>query len=75
MAGYFPNTVTKRLTILGDKEILYIEQEMDEVSQRRSFEFLTGEDTPAIVIAMGMNVRLSWRKLRFVRIFRFLKRR
>ena len=53
LAGYFPNTVTKRLTILGDKEILYIEQEMDEVSQRRSFEFLTGEDTPAIVIAHG----------------------
>lgn len=53
LTGYFPNTVAKRLTILGDKEILYIDQEMDEVSQRKSFEFLTGEDTPAIVIAHG----------------------
>ena len=53
LTGYFPNTVAKRLTILGDKEILYIDQEMDEVSQRKSFEFLTGENTPAIVIAHG----------------------
>ena len=39
LSGYFPNTAAKRLAILGDKEIGYIEQEMDEVSQRRSFEF------------------------------------
>lgn len=53
LSGYFPNTAAKRLAILGDKEIGYIEQEMDEVSQRRSFEFITGEDTPAIVICHG----------------------
>ena len=53
LAGYFPDTQTKRLVVLGDKEIGYIVEQMDEISQRRSFEFLTGEKTPCIVIAHG----------------------
>lgn len=53
LAGYFPDTQTERLVILGEKEIGYIEKEMDEVSQRRSFEFLTAKETPAIVICHG----------------------
>ena len=53
LAGYFPDTQTKRLVVLGDKEIGYIEEQMDEISQRRSFEFLTGDNTPCIVIAHG----------------------
>ena len=58
LAGYFPDTQTKRLVVLGDKEIGYIEEQMDEISQRRSFEFLTGDNTPCIVIAHVMNVHL-----------------
>ena len=38
--------------ILGDKEIAYIAT-MSEQSQKRSFDFLTGEETPAIVITRG----------------------
>ena len=53
LAGYFPDTQTKRLVVLGDKEIGYIEEQMDEISQRRSFEFLTGDNTPCIVVAHG----------------------
>lgn len=53
LAGYFPDTQTKRLVVLGDKEIGYIEEQMDEISQRRSFEFLTGDSTPCIVVAHG----------------------
>lgn len=53
LAGYFPDTARKRLIILGAKEIGYISDEMDEVSQRRSFEFLTGTMTPGIVITNG----------------------
>lgn len=50
LAGYFPGTQVKRLVVLGDKEIGYIQSEMDEISQRRAFEYLTGPKTPAIVI-------------------------
>lgn len=50
LAGYFPDTMTKRLVIIGEKESRYIEEEMDQVSQRRAFEFLTSDETPAIVI-------------------------
>ena len=50
LAGYMIGSELKRLVVLGDKEIGYIRNEMDEVLQRRSFEFLTGETTPAILI-------------------------
>ena len=50
LAGYMIGSELKRLVVLGDKEIGYINSEMDEVLQRRSFEFLTGEETPAILI-------------------------
>ena len=50
LAGYMIGSELKRLVVLGDKEIGYIKSQMDEVVQRRSFEFLTGDDTPAILI-------------------------
>lgn len=53
LAGYFPETETERVVVLGIKEIRYINEQMDEVEQRRSFEFLTGDSTPAIVVAHG----------------------
>ena len=34
LAGYFPDSMTKRLVIIGEKESKYIEEEMDQVSQR-----------------------------------------
>lgn len=54
LAGYFPETKTGRVVVLGVKEIRYINEQMDEVDQRRSFEFLTGDSTPCIVIAHGV---------------------
>lgn len=56
LAGYFPDTLTRRLVVIGEKERRYIEEEMDQVSQRRSFEFLTNEETPAIVICHRQTV-------------------
>lgn len=53
LAGYFPGTQVKRLVVLGEKEMGYIHTEMDEISQRRAFEYLTGPKTPAIVISNG----------------------
>lgn len=50
LAGYFFDTIIERLVILGEKEIGYIDENMDEVSQRRSFEFLTNKKTPAIIV-------------------------
>lgn len=52
LAGFFDYSQAKRLVILGDKEIAYIHS-MSEQAQKRSFDFLTGEETPAIVITRG----------------------
>ena len=49
LAGFFDFSQSKRVVILGDKEIAYIET-MDERSQRISFDFITNEVTPAIII-------------------------
>lgn len=56
LAGYFPDTLKRRLVVIGEKESRYIEQEMDQVSQRRSFEFLTNDETPAIIVCHGQPV-------------------
>ncbi len=50
LAGYFDHSQPKRLVILGDKEIAYI-QTMSEHKQRKSFDFITNEKTPAIIIS------------------------
>lgn len=52
LAGFFDYSQTKRLVILGDKEIAYIGS-MSEEAQHRSFDFLTRDETPAIVITRG----------------------
>ena len=52
LAGFFDYSQAKRLVILGDKEIAYIAS-MSEEAQKRSFDFLTRSDTPAIVITRG----------------------
>lgn len=49
LAGYFDYTQHRRIVVLGDKEIEYIKT-MDEMSQIRSFDFLTRDDTPMILI-------------------------
>ena len=49
LTGYFDHTQTKRLVVLGDKEIGYIST-MSEEAQRSSFDFLTNPITPAIII-------------------------
>ena len=50
LAGYFSNSQTKRIVVIGGKEYRYIADEMDEISQRRVFEFITHDDTPCILI-------------------------
>ena len=52
LAGFFDYSQKKRLIILGDKEIAYIIT-MSEAAQKRSFDFLTREETPALVITRG----------------------
>lgn len=49
LAGFFENSQRRRLVVLGDKEIAYI-QTMSAAKQRKSFDFITSEDTPAIII-------------------------
>lgn len=49
LAGYFENSQQKRLVILGDKEIAYIAT-MSVHKQRKSFDFITNEQTPAIIV-------------------------
>lgn len=52
LAGYFENSQLKRLVILGDKEIAYIAT-MSVTKQRKSFDFITNKETPAIIITKG----------------------
>lgn len=69
LAGFFDYSQAKRLVILGDKEIAYIAS-MSEEAQKRSFDFLTRSDTPAIVITRDMNVRTSCANAPSKRTFR-----
>lgn len=50
LAGFFNFSQSKRVVILGDKEMAYITT-MDEVAQCASFDFITNENTPAIIIS------------------------
>lgn len=49
LAGFFEHSQKKRLVILGDKEISYIET-MSDAKQKKSFDFITSEETPALII-------------------------
>ena len=53
LTGYYAHAQRKRLVVLGDREIHYIHNKMDEVEQRKNFEFITSEKTPAIIITNG----------------------
>ncbi|MDF9825211.1 HPr kinase/phosphorylase [Breznakia sp. PF5-3] len=50
LAGFFDYSQPKRIVVLGDKEIEYIKT-MSEEHQHRSFEFITGEETPLLIIS------------------------
>lgn len=52
LAGYFENSQVKRLVILGDKEIAYIET-LSSAKKKRAFEFITNDLTPAIIVTKG----------------------
>lgn len=52
LAGFFENSQLKRMIVLGDKEIAYIST-MSIQRQRKAFDFLTSEATPAIIITKG----------------------
>ncbi|MDD6467336.1 MAG: HPr(Ser) kinase/phosphatase [Erysipelotrichaceae bacterium] len=51
LTGYFENFQPRRVVILGDKELNYINRVMTEEQQRQSFDFLTGDRTPMILIS------------------------
>lgn len=51
LTGYFDNFQPRRVVVLGDKELNYINRVMTEEQQRQSFDFLTGERTPMILIS------------------------
>lgn len=50
LAGFYDYSQLKRLIVLGDKEIAYIET-MSQEAQQRAFDFITDETTPGIVIS------------------------
>lgn len=52
LAGFFDYSQSKRIVVFGDKEIEYIKT-MNEEAQRKSFEFLTADDTPLLIISKG----------------------
>ena len=54
LTGYFKNAQTGRVIVLGAREVVYINSELDEVAQRRVFEQLTGDETPGILITRDL---------------------
>ena len=50
LAGHFRDDYLKRVTILGNKEIEFIEN-LDEETQRKRFETITDPYTPCIIIS------------------------
>lgn len=52
LAGFFENSQQKRIVVLGDKEIAYISS-ISAQKQRKAFDFITSETTPAIIITKG----------------------
>ena len=52
LAGFFDHSQAKRIVVLGDKEIAYIKT-MSEEQQRTSFDFITHDNTPGLIIAKG----------------------
>jgi HPr kinase/phosphorylase len=50
LVGFFEHTEPRRINIMGDKEMAYIDQ-MDESLQREVFDRLTDGFTPGIIIA------------------------
>ncbi|MCF0259769.1 MAG: HPr(Ser) kinase/phosphatase [Erysipelotrichaceae bacterium] len=50
LTGYFTDSQRKRIIVIGGKEHRYIMDNMDEISQRRVFEFLTSDKTPCIIV-------------------------
>lgn len=52
LSGYFDYSEPRRVVILGAKESNYI-LKLDDENQRKRFEFITQEMTPAIVISHG----------------------
>lgn len=49
LAGFYQFSQKKRIVVLGDKEIEYIKT-LSTYRQRKSFDFLTSDDTPAIIL-------------------------
>lgn len=52
LAGFFDFSQARRVVILGDKEVAYINT-MSDKKQRRSFDFITSENTPALIVTKG----------------------
>ncbi|MCF0111102.1 MAG: HPr(Ser) kinase/phosphatase, partial [Erysipelotrichaceae bacterium] len=50
LCGYYEYSKMKRIFILGDKEIHYIDS-LTEQQQKERFDYLTNEETPFILIA------------------------
>ncbi len=50
LAGFFKQTEMRRIVILGDKELSYIET-LDEATQKERFEKLTDSYTPMLVLS------------------------
>ncbi len=49
LAGYYDYSQKKRIIVLGDKEVEYIKT-MDDLSKLYAFDFITSEETPAIIL-------------------------
>ncbi len=55
LSGYFLEP-TKRIVVMGEKEIHYINQKMSLEQQQAAFDFLTSDNVPMIVVSRDLPV-------------------
>jgi Serine kinase of the HPr protein, regulates carbohydrate metabolism len=53
LAGFFVHSDFRRLIVFGEKEMTFISSQLTEEEQRKRFERLTDNATPAIIVTRG----------------------
>ncbi|MBR5048257.1 MAG: HPr(Ser) kinase/phosphatase [Erysipelotrichaceae bacterium] len=68
LAGYLDEKASKRIVVIGEKEMNYIHT-MSEEAQRKVFDYLTGDPVPMILISRDMDCPPILREIAYQKNF------
>ncbi|MBO4537739.1 MAG: HPr(Ser) kinase/phosphatase [Erysipelotrichaceae bacterium] len=68
LAGYLDEKASKRIVVIGEKEMNYIHT-MSEEAQRKVFDYLTGDPVPMILISRDMECPPILREIAYQKNF------